>query len=370
MIRQGLSNFLRLDGPQRLARELLLSMDPERAHAATLTALKLGAVPAQTEPDPASLAVTLAGLDLPNPVGMAAGFDKNAEVPRQLCTIGFGFAEVGTITPLPQPGNPKPRIFRLEDDEAVINRYGFNSEGHEAALKRLKAPRHGATIGVNIGANKLSEDFVADYVLGVKRFAPVADYLTVNISSPNTPGLRDLQTDEALKRLLGEVLAERSRADTRVPVFLKLAPDLNQNELDAIAAVIASVDLDGLIMSNTTLSRETVKGHRHADEAGGLSGAPLFNLATQRLAQLRLRVGNTMPIIGVGGVHSSASAVAKLAAGANAIQLYTALVYRGMELMTTIKQGLDVAVREAGANSVTALTSTAVEDWAEGKAEI
>lgn len=368
MVLGRLSPILRMAGARQLTKEVLLSMDAETAHRATITALKLGAVPESEASDPPELATEIAGLALPNPLGMAAGFDKNAEVAAALCRIGFGFAEAGTLTPRPQKGNPKPRVFRLEPAEAVINRLGFNNDGHAAAAKRLGSRRTGATVGVNIGANKDSEDFVADYVAGVRRFAPLADYLTVNISSPNTPGLRDLQAGEALRHLLGEVLAERSRAPARVPVFLKLAPDLEESGMDEIAAVIATMDLDGLVVSNTTVTRPGVDGMKRAGEQGGLSGKPLFNLATRRLAQMRQRVGPGLPIIGVGGIHSAKSAIAKLAAGANALQLYTALVFHGLDLIEQIKSGLAAEIRRRDATSVAALTGTDIDAWAEGKA--
>ncbi|HUV33110.1 MAG TPA: quinone-dependent dihydroorotate dehydrogenase [Devosiaceae bacterium] len=370
MVLSALSPILRLAGARQLTREILLSMAPEAAHRATIAALRLGAVPPSGEPDPPALGTEIAGLALPNPIGMAAGFDKNAEVALALCRMGFGYAEAGTVTPLPQPGNPKPRVFRLEAAEAVVNRLGFNSDGHEAAAKRLRAPRLGATVGVNIGANKQSSDFVADYVAGVKRFAPLADYLTVNISSPNTPGLRDLQAGEALKRLLGEVLAERSRAEARVPVFLKLAPDLDEVEMDEIAAVIGALDLDGLVMSNTTVTRPGVAGLKHAEQTGGLSGRPLFNLSTMALARMRLRVGPAMPIIGVGGIHSASSAIAKFAAGANALQLYTALIFHGLELIADIKVGLVAEIRRRDATSISALSGTDVDGWASGRVQL
>lgn len=363
----GLSTFLRSSAVQGLTREALLRMDPETAHGVTISALKMGLVPAQDGSDPQTLAVSIAGLDFKNPIGMAAGFDKNGEVPRQLCDMGFGFAEVGTVTPRPQSGNPKPRSFRIPSAGGVVNRMGFNNQGHEAVLHRLKATRVNGVLGINVGANKDSVDFVADYVLGIKRFAPLADYLTVNISSPNTPGLRNLQSDEALKRLLGEVLAERTRATIRVPVFLKIAPDLSEKELDAIAKAVLATDLDGLIVSNTTVSRDTVAGLENADETGGLSGKPLFNLATQKLAQTRQRVGD-LPIIGVGGIYSAQSAAAKFAAGANAVQLYSALVFGGLELLEEIKTGLSSTITAAGHASISGLTGTAVEDWASGKA--
>ena len=366
MILSGFSPLLRLPLLRDLTRDSLLKMDPETAHGATITALRLGLAPQQQGPDAPELKASLCGLHLSNPIGMAAGFDKNAEVPQPLALLGFGMVEVGTVTPLPQAGNPKPRLFRVGTAEGVINRMGFNNEGHDAVFHRLRGLKIGAALGINIGANKTSTDFVADYVLGVSRFAPIADYLTVNISSPNTPGLRDLQSSEALRRLLGAVLAERARAARRVPVFLKLAPDLEQAAMDEIAAVIAATDLDGLIVSNTTISREMVAGLENAGEAGGLSGKPLFALATQRLAQLRQRVG-ALPIIGVGGIHSPQSALAKFEAGADAIQLYSALVFGGLDLLDAIKRGLVSAVRGAGANNIAGLSGRRVDAWARGE---
>jgi dihydroorotate dehydrogenase len=348
---------------QTLSRDALLRMDAETAHGATITALRLGLAPEQTYPDPPELQTRFCGIDLKSPIGMAAGFDKNAEVPRPLALMGFGMVEIGTVTPRPQSGNPKPRLFRVPAAEGVINRMGFNNEGHQAVFERLRAVRVPAALGVNIGANKDSDDFVADYVLGVKRFAERADYLTVNISSPNTPGLRDLQTDEALRRLLGEVLATRAKASVRVPVLLKIAPDLSAAEMDAIARVIEATDLDGLIVANTTVSRTPVEGMDNAGETGGLSGKPLFELSTIRLAQMRQRVG-TLPIVGVGGIHSPQSALAKIEAGADAIQLYSALVFGGLDLLDRIKRGLVAAVRSAGKASIADLVGTRTDEWA------
>ena len=369
MILSRLSPILRVPLVAGLTREALLRMDPEIAHGATISALRLGLAPEQEQADPPELRTTLCGLDLSNPVGMAAGFDKNAEVPKPLARMGFGMVEVGTVTPRPQPGNPKPRLFRIAAADGVVNRMGFNNEGHEAAFRRLKGAHVGAILGVNIGANKDSEDFVADYVTGVTRFAEVADYLTVNISSPNTPGLRNLQADEALERLLGAVLKARSKASVRVPVLLKIAPDLDEKALDGIARVVLSTDLDGLIVSNTTITRDAVQGMENATETGGLSGKPLFNLSTQKLAQVRQRVGK-LPIIGVGGIHSPESAVAKFEAGADAIQLYSALVFGGLDLLDRIKRGLTAAVRSRGLKSVSELTGTTVDEWASGKASL
>lgn len=365
MIFSAFAPLLRNAGLANLTRDTLLRMDPETAHGATITALRLGLAPQQQHKDPPELATSLCGLELKNPVGMAAGFDKNAEVPRPLALMGFGMVEIGTVTPRPQTGNPKPRLFRVSAADGVINRMGFNNEGHEAAFERLKGLRVPAALGVNIGANKDSEDFVADYVLGVKRFADLADYLTVNISSPNTPGLRNLQADEALTRLLDAVLNARAKAKTRVPVLLKIAPDLDEAAMDGIARVILATDLDGLIVSNTTISRDPVAGLENAGETGGLSGKPLFPLSTQRLAQMRQRVG-TLPLVGVGGIHSPQTALAKFEAGANAIQLYSALVFGGLDLLDRIKRGLVAGVRSAGKTNVSELVGTKTDEWARG----
>ena len=366
MILSRLSPLLRVPLVKTLTRDALLRMDPEIAHGTTITALRLGLAPEQEHPDPPELRTSLCGLELGNPVGMAAGFDKNAEVPKPLARMGFGMVEIGTVTPRPQAGNDKPRLFRVPETQGVINRMGFNNDGHEAVFARLRNARVGAILGVNIGANKDSADFVADYVLGVTRFAEVADYLTVNISSPNTPGLRTLQSNEALARLLGEVLMSRSKAKVRVPIFLKIAPDLDEAQLDGIAKAIAGTDLDGLIISNTTISRDAVMGMHNATQSGGLSGKPLFNLSTRRLAQMRQRVG-ALPIIGVGGIHSPQSAVAKFEAGADAIQLYSALVFGGLELLDRIKRGLVAAIRAQGRSDVAALVGTKTADWASGR---
>ena len=369
MILSAFSPLLRHAGLAALTRDTLLRMDPETAHGATIAALRLGLAPQQQHADPPELASSLCGLALSNPIGMAAGFDKNAEVPRPLALLGFGMTEIGTVTPRPQPGNPRPRLFRVPGAEGVINRMGFNNEGHEAVYARLAGQRIPAALGVNIGANKDSADFVADYVAGVTRFADLADYLTVNISSPNTPGLRNLQADEALRRLLGEVLAARARAKTRVPVLLKLAPDLDEMAMDAIARAIAETDLDGLIVSNTTITRDRVAGLENAGETGGLSGRPLFDLSTRRLAQMRQRVG-ALPIIGVGGIHSPQSALAKFEAGANAIQLYSAMVFGGLDLLERLKRGLVSGIRAAGKSNIAELVGSKTDDWAAGRASL
>jgi len=370
MILSALSPFLRSSLVRNLSRDALLAMEPETAHRATISALKMGLVPKPERSDPPELKTEIAGLRLTNPIGMAAGFDKNAEVHEALCTMGFGFAETGTLTPRPQPGNPGPRLFRLPQSRGVVNRMGFNNEGHAAAHVRLAARRAPGVVGVNVGANKDSDDFIADYVTGVKRFASIADYLTVNISSPNTPGLRGLQEPGQLRRLLGEVLAARAGERVHVPIFVKIAPDLDETALDDIAAIVTATDIDGLIVSNTTLSRDMVAGDDHAHESGGLSGRPLFSLSTRRLAQMRLRVGPDLPIVGVGGVHSARSAMAKIEAGANALQIYSALVFEGLDLLERIKAGLADMVRRPRARNISDFVGTATSDWAEGRIEI
>lgn len=328
----------------RVAQPFLQAVDPERAHDLTIEALRLGLHPRQRVGDDPALAVALWDLHFPNPLGMAAGFDKNGVVPDALLAMGMGFAEAGTVTPLPQDGNPRPRVFRLKDERAVINRLGFNNEGHEAMRKRLLARRgRGGIVGVNVGANKDSDDRTADYVAGIRLFADLASYFTVNISSPNTPGLRDLQQSAALDDLLARVLeardAEAQANGRKVPVALKIAPDIDEAAMDDIAAVLARRGPDALIVSNTTLSRPGVGGHEHAGEAGGLSGRPLFERSTAVLARMRMRLDDAMPIIGVGGIDDARSAYEKIRAGATLIQLYTGLIYGGFELIGEIKSG-------------------------------
>lgn len=351
-----------------LGRKGLFLFDPETAHGLSIAALKSGLVPAcAVRPDP-RLALTVAGLAFPNPLGMAAGYDKNAEVPEALIRLGFGFAEIGTVTPRPQEGNPKPRIFRLVEDEAVINRLGFNNEGHAAALARLQACRRDALIGVNIGANKDSTDRIADYVQGIRAFYDVARYFTANISSPNTPGLRDLQARESLDALLAAVLAARAeqaeRTGRRVPVFLKIAPDLTEEGLDDIAAVALAHPLDGLVVSNTTLSREGLTD-RQAGEAGGLSGKPLFAKSTIVLAKMRRRVGESLPIIGVGGVASAETAAEKIRAGADLVQLYSCMVYAGPGLPGKIVAGLSKLCAREGLASIGDIRGSRTGHWAD-----
>ncbi len=350
-------------------REALFALDAERAHGVSICALQKGLHPVVDAAFDSKLAVNIAGLSFPNPLGMAAGFDKNADVPDALLRMGFGHTEVGTVTPLPQPGNPKPRIFRLRDHEAVINRLGFNSKGHDAALARLKRRRNrSGIVGINIGANKTSENFAADYVAGIKAFADVADYFTVNISSPNTPGLRALQGADPLADLLDRVSEARAQykptAGNRVPVFLKIAPDLSEEEMDTIAAAVLASDVDALIVSNTTVSRSAVADHQTAREAGGLSGKPIFELSTTVLAKMYQRLNGRLPLIGVGGIHDAESARQKIEAGASLIQLYTGLIYKGPALPTDIINGLSLAVKEAGVNSISDLCGRSNKAWA------
>ncbi|MDQ0472496.1 quinone-dependent dihydroorotate dehydrogenase [Labrys wisconsinensis] len=326
-----------------LARPVLMGMDPERAHALTLRALRLMPLP-PARPDEPGLAVEAFGLRFPNPVGVAAGFDKDAEVVDPMLRLGFGFVEVGSLTPRPQAGNPRPRLFRLPADEGVINRFGFNNQGHAAALARLAARPPAGIVGVNVGANKDSEDKAADYAAGIAAFAGVASYFTLNVSSPNTPGLRSLQQREALDDLLARATAARDEASQhhpRRPLLLKIAPDLTLGELDDIVAVALARDLDGMIVSNTTVSRPpTLRSKGVAAEAGGLSGAPLFDLSTRMLAETAARVEKRFPLIGVGGIESAKTARRKLEAGATLVQLYSAMVFRGPGLIGEIKRGL------------------------------
>ena len=327
-------------------RPLLFALDAETAHELTIAALRTGLLPAAPADDPI-LRTTVAGLDLPNPIGLAAGFDKNAQVPDAMLRLGFGFVEVGTVTPLAQVGNPRPRIFRLPEADGVINRLGFNNDGLEAAMVQLRArgSRPGV-VGVNLGANKDSVDRTADYVTGVRAAATLASYLTINISSPNTPGLRALQDGAALGDLIARVVTARGRIPT--PLFVKVAPDLTAAEIDQIVRAALDGGIDGLIVSNTTLARDGVS----TGEAGGLSGQPLFERSTEVLRAFRAATGGALPLIGVGGVGNGAQAYAKLRAGASAVQLYTALVYGGPGLVTRIKTDLAALLRRDGFASV------------------
>lgn len=333
-----------------LIRPLLFQCEAETAHGVALWALKhlpLGRTPA---PAGGPLSNTVAGIPFPNPLGMAAGFDKDGEVPDALLGLGFGFAEVGSITPLAQPGNPRPRLFRLVEDRAVINRMGFNNGGAQAAAHRLAA-RLGrpGVVGINIGANKDATDRIADYATMTRIMAPLASYLAVNVSSPNTPGLRALQDEGALADLLDGVL--EARGANGPPVFLKVAPDLLPADIDAISRIAMDRKLGALIVSNTTISRPPLAS-RHSAETGGLSGAPLRDLAQQRLRDFRQATGGQMPLIGVGGIANAQDAWARIRAGASLVQLYSAMVYEGHGIARTITQGLEQLMRRDGFDSI------------------
>jgi dihydroorotate dehydrogenase len=318
--------------------------------------------------DDPRLAVQAFGLKFPNPIGLAAGFDKNGEVVDAMLRLGFGFVEAGTVTPLPQIGNPRPRLFRLPHDAGVINRLGFNSHGHSFVYRRLLARnRKPGIVAVNLGANKDSEDRVADYVAGVRTFADVARFFVINISSPNTPGLRDLQRQQALSDLLPNVLAARDAAPRRVPVVVKIAPDLTLDELDGIVRVCKTYKIDGLAISNTTLARpETLVDREIAKQHGGLSGRPLFHLSTWLLAEAFLRIEGAFPLIGIGGVEDAATALAKIEAGAHLVELYSALAYRGATLVQDVKDGILAQLAKSGA-TLDALRGTRAQDWAANK---
>ena len=347
----------------RLGQKLLFTFDPETAHGLSIAALRCGLPAGVRTVRDIRLKVSLCGLDFPNPLGMAAGYDKNAEVPDALLGLGFGFAEVGTVTPLSQAGNPKPRIFRLTADEAVINRLGFNNEGHAAAERRLAARKgRSGIVGVNIGANKDSADRIGDYERGVTRFAPYASYLTVNISSPNTPGLRNMQAREQLGELLSRVMA--ARASAQPPIFLKIAPDLVEAELEDIAAEVIEKRIDGIIVSNTTISRPPLRSGDVARETGGLSGKPLFERSTTVLAKMRKLLGPGIAIIGVGGVDSAETTLEKIRAGADLVQLYTGMIYAGPALPGRIVAGMARFCEAERLKSIGELRDSHLDRWA------
>jgi len=357
-----------------LGRPLLGLLEAETAHHLAIKALKIAPLPSQSEDD-ALLAVRAFGLNFPNPIGMAAGFDKHAEVPDALLRLGFGFVEIGTVTPLPQPGNPRPRLFRLPADEGVINRLGFNSEGADAVLRRL-AVRVGAggIVGVNVGANKDSKDRIADYVRQIEMFAPVASYFTCNISSPNTPGLRDLQQGRMFDELLARVMEARSRINRKAgttPVLIKIAPDLTLSELDDVVGAARRHRVDGMVIGNTTVLRPAwLRDRETAHEPGGLSGRPLFALATRMLAETCVRAENAFPLVGIGGIDSGETALTKVRAGASLVQLYSALVFHGFGLVSRIKRSLADALRSGQYAGITDLVGAdaaamTAEPWPE-----
>jgi dihydroorotate dehydrogenase len=326
-----------------LIRPLAFALDAERAHRMTIVALR--AIPPRRPPGfPASLRTTVAGLDFPTPVGLAAGFDKDGEVAEQMLSLGFGFVEIGTLTPLPQQGNPRPRLFRLKEDRAVINRLGFNNRGQPEAFQRLVECTHmHGVIGVNVGANKDSSDRIADYVAGVRAMAAIAKYLTINISSPNTRGLRGLQDAGALEELLGAV----QEVGSNKPIFLKVAPDLGDGDPERIVRAALDRNIDAIIVSNTTVSRPPLKS-RYATEAGGLSGAPLKALALDALRGFRRASAGEIPLIGVGGIANADDAWERIRAGAHLVQLYTAMVYEGPDIGARIARGLAERLAAAG----------------------
>jgi dihydroorotate dehydrogenase len=351
---------------------LLRWFDPEDAHRMAIQGLRL-LPPIRQRADDPKLAVRAFGLNFPNPIGLAAGFDKSAEVPDALLKLGFGFVEIGSVTPRAQPGNPRPRVFRLERDEGVINRMGFNNDGAHIVLRRLAARAHsGGIVGVNIGANKDSANRIADYVRLIEIFAPVASYFTVNVSSPNTPGLRNLQQAAALDELLAKVIDARERVRQNAgdtPVLLKIAPDLTLAELDDVVHIARSRRADGMIVGNTTLARpSTLRDQSRAKEQGGLSGRPLFRLSTRMVAETYVRAEGAFPLVGVGGIDSGGAALTKIRAGATLIQLYSSLVYKGLGLIDDIKNDLTSTLLRTGRDSLSDVIGAdaadiTAEDW-------
>jgi len=345
---------------EKIGLTALRRIDPETAHGLALKALKLGLGPRTGPVTTDRIKTQIAGLELPNPVGLAAGFDKNATALHPLSHTGFGFLEVGAATPRPQPGNPRPRLFRLTEDKAAINRFGFNNDGMEAIAARLADRPRGPVIGLNLGANKDSADKAADYATVLSRCGPLVDFATVNVSSPNTEKLRDLQGKAALTALLAGVIDARAMLAKPIPVFLKIAPDLSSDEIAEVAEVANVSGIDAIIATNTTLDRDGLHGP-HKAEMGGLSGQPLFEKSTRVLAELAGQT--TLPIIGVGGVGSAAQAYQKIRAGASAVQLYTALVYSGISLAGDIAEGLDELLRRDGFATVADAVGSGRGDW-------
>lgn len=348
---------------ERLGLSLLHRIDPERAHGLSLRALRAGLVPLPGPVDLPRLHVMIAGLRLPNPVGLAAGYDKNAEAIAPLSRAGFGFLEVGAATPLPQPGNDRPRLFRLTEDRAAINRFGFNNQGMHRIGERLAARQRGPVpVGLNLGANKTSTDRAADFAAVLAHCGPYVDFATVNVSSPNTEGLRNLQGKALLSDLLRRVMEARLALARPIPVFLKIAPDLSPGELEDIVEVALLARVSGIIATNTTLSREGLKSENR-DQSGGLSGAPLFEKSTRVLARLSHLTKGVLPLIGVGGVGSAEQAYAKIRAGASAVQLYTAMVYQGLSLVPRIATGLDALLARDGYANVALAVGTGRSAW-------
>ncbi len=345
---------------EKIGLPLLRQIDPERAHGFAVRALRMGLGPSAGPLTTQRLATTVAGLSLPNPIGLAAGFDKNAEISAPLQRAGFGFIELGAATPKPQPGNPRPRLFRLTEDRAAINRFGFNNDGVEVVAARLKTTRRTIPVGLNLGANKDSLDREEDFAHVFRTCAAHIDFATINVSSPNTERLRDLQGKKALRQIIEHVTNVQPAAP--VPLFLKIAPDLTDAELADIAEVVAQSPLAGVISTNTTLDRIGLHGP-HATEAGGLSGQPLFQKSTRTLARLYQLTEGEVPLIGVGGIASADQAYAKIRAGASAVQLYTALVYGGLALVTEIARGLDALLERDGFDHVSDAVGTGLSEW-------
>ncbi|WP_378944523.1 quinone-dependent dihydroorotate dehydrogenase [Paracoccus sp. R86501] len=347
---------------EKLGLAALHRMDPETAHDLSIKALAAGVAPLHGGPVTSDrLRMQLAGMELPNPVGLAAGYDKNGRAIGALMKSGFGFIEIGAATPKPQPGNPKPRLFRLTDQQAIINRFGFNNEGAEAIGQRLAARPAGIPVGLNLGANKDSEDRAEDFAKVVRTAGSFADFVTVNVSSPNTERLRDLQGADALAALLDRVLSARNGLGNRPPVFVKIAPDLSDAEVSEIASVALNAGLDGIIATNTTLTRDGIDGP-HASQAGGLSGRPLFAKSTRVLAQLHKATDGQIPLIGVGGIASLDDLWEKLRAGASAVQIYSAMIYQGLSIAPRLAQGLDDRLAQRGM-TMTEVCGSGVRDW-------
>ncbi|AGA64141.1 Dihydroorotate dehydrogenase [Liberibacter crescens BT-1] len=354
---------------KKKAYQSLFLLDPEVAHDLSILALKSGLTFTCSSNNDTRLNLTVAGINFPNPLGIAAGFDKNAEVPLQLLNLGFGFVEVGTLTPKPQYGNPRPRVFRLVKERAIINRLGFNNKGYDTAFLKLSKIKATSLIGINIGANKNSTDRIADYTLGIHRFYSVATYFTINISSPNTTDLRKLQERENLSKLLSSILKARheeiEKTGKNIPIFLKISPDLTERELDDIAAEAIAYSIDGFIISNTTLSYDDLKNKVSSDTSGGLSGSPLFQKSTTVLAKMRKRVGPDMVIIGVGGISSAEDAIEKIKAGADLLQLYSAMIYEGPTLPQRILKALSLFLEKNKILHLREIRDSTTEYWSQ-----
>ena len=347
---------------EKVALRLLSNLDPEKAHNLAMRALKFGLIPKTQGFQAKSLELSVLGLKFKNPLGVAAGFDKNAEAIKPLMEFGFGFIEVGAVTPFAQIGNPKPRLFRLKEDSAIINRFGFNNDGMHEVSKRLSRRPSNGIVGLNLGANKNSADRISDFATVFKTCSEFIDFATVNVSSPNTENLRELQSDKELRKLLNGVIASQDSLKTKVPVFLKIAPDLEQEELKNIALVAIDTRIDGIIATNTTISRNNLKSS-YQHEKGGLSGAPIFEMSTRVLAQLYSITEGKIPLIGVGGVFTGEQLFQKIQAGASLVQIYSALIYSGFSVTNKILIELDISLRENGFKNVEEAVGTGVDKW-------